>query len=120
MPFMSTTRYSCISLAVHAIRKIVAATALIGALGTSAWAGPCPGQQQAIEILRSRIKADQDNIRRLNIGITASQLQDAVDMSEEGRKKAILAAALSLVDGFLMAPEAALGEQSIADYELKN
>lgn len=98
-------------------------------LEVSAWGGTCPGQQeadacpgrqQAIEILRSRIRADQERIKDLNIGITSSQLDDAVEMSEEGYKKALIATALALVDGILMAPDAALGKQSVAEFRLKN
>lgn len=81
---------------------------------------PCPAQQQAMEFLRARIKSDQQAIKRLGFGITANDLQEATDVAEQGRKEAILAAALSLLDGFLNTPEAALEKQTIAGYQLKN
>ncbi len=89
-------------------------------LEASAGTDPCPAQLQAMELLRSRIKSDQDAIKRLNIGITQRELDDAADIAESGRKAAMLAAALSLLDGFLNTPEAALETKTIAGYKLKN
>src|SRR5216684_29257 len=117
---MSMICSSRLRLTVVSIIEMALAIVLSSIFGASAWADTCPGHPQAIDILRSRLKADQERIRNLGIGITASQLQDATEMGEEGRKKAMLAAALSLINGFLMAPDAALQTQSIADYELKN
>jgi len=73
-----------------------------------------------IDVLRAKVTGDQQSIRRLGVGITVQDLNDATKTAEEGRKEAILAAALSLVDGFLTAPEAALGTKSIAGYRLRN
>ena len=84
------------------------------------WAQGCSGQQASIELSRSKVKADQDSIRKLGLGITDRDLEEAASVAEEQRKKAVLAAALSLVDGALSAPESALTNQSIADYKLKN
>lgn len=47
-------------------------------------------------------------------------LEDLETNAKEGKKKAILAATLSVLDGFLSVPEAALGTKSIAEYKLKN
>src|SRR5229473_8188256 len=82
----------------------------------SARTEPCPAQQQAMELLRSRIKSDQDAIKGLSIGITQRELDDAADIAESGRKEAMLAAALSLLDAFLNSPEAAFETKTIAGY----
>src|SRR5258706_15798988 len=87
---------------------------------TFAGTDPCPAQQQAMDLLRARIKSDQEAIKNLGMGITANDLQEATDVAENGRKAAMLAAALSLLDGFLNAPEAALETKIIAGYKLKN
>lgn len=87
---------------------------------TAAHPPQCPGQQQTIELLQSRIKSDLESIQKLGMGITAADLEDATNVAESGRKAAMLKAALSLMDGFLMAPEAALGKQSVAEYQLRN
>lgn len=89
-------------------------------LGLSATSAQDCAKQASIDTFRAQIKADQDSIRKLGLGITTRDLEDASDIAEEGRKKAMLAAALSLIDGFLNAPEGALGTKSIANYQLKN
>jgi len=103
------------------IIAVVAAFSVVSCpLEASARTAPCPAQQQAMELLRSRIKSDQDAIKGLSIGITQRELDDAADVAESGRKEAILAAALSLLEGFLHTPEATLETKTIAGYKLKN
>jgi hypothetical protein len=101
------------------LRPLTAVSTLLAATGGTS-AQDCSTQQATVAGLQSKIKADQDSIRKLNLGITASSLQEAVDAEEKGVKDALKASALALLDGVLSAPDGALGTKSIAGYQLKN
>jgi hypothetical protein len=105
-------------------RGAVLAVFLIFAVLDTIRADNCDAQQKAIDSLRVRIKADQNAIRQLNPGLSATELSNWADATEAERqailKKSIESGISTLADGLLSAPENALEPMDIAGYHLPN
>jgi len=84
----------------------------------------CPGGSSSVQALQTRVAADQESIKRLGTGLTATDLNDWANAAQAQReqivKRSMQSAISSLLDYALSAPGNALKPTEIAGYQLPN
>ncbi len=84
----------------------------------------CATAQNAVDLLRSRVEADQDRIRGLDMGVAADELNSFANAAGEERHQIVvqsLKSGVSALAGEIQsAPENALKPMDIAGYHLPN
>ncbi len=82
----------------------------------------CVTAQRTVDLLRSRVEADQDRIQRLDSGVTADDLKSFAATADEERDDILVhnlkVGVSTLAQGILSVPENALKPMDIAGYHL--